>query len=267
MVDGICYRAFFTFVFQAPVISQAFLTLFKSQAKMSNLSISSSDSDVEWAIRDVLATKPLGHNMRWELELQRRKFAKYESDMRVAKKAYDALNKSVTLSGKEIAAYDKAFREAQSKYSLERNCWICSVGHAEDALNFAKLMDELAADRRREAEEAKAEVYEYDYDYDDDDDDIASFRYLSEAPEGSEEDVRNKALLKAERAFREECQDVRADCASFYRGSFERGRGSGIRSGIARASAAYKKAVSEAEEAYYKARLAPRNTASGGSSA
>ncbi len=201
----------------------------------------SSDSDIHSAIREVLSTKPLSHNMRWELEVQSRRLTQYEKVMRVAKEAYDALNKMVTLSGEEIAAHKKAFREAQNKYELERNCWICAVGHVEDSLNFAKLMDEIAADNYREAEEK--------------DDDVSAFRYLSEAPEGSAEDVRNKALQAAESRFREERDDVHDDCVSFYRGSNARGRSSAIHAGIARASEEYNKKVAEAEEAYYMARL------------
>ncbi len=203
------------------------------------LSIMSSDADVEWAIREVLAIKPLGHYMRWQLELSRRRFAKLEADMKVAKTAYDAVNKTVVLKTKaEADAHDKAFREAQSKYSLERNCWICSVGNAKDMLQTAKLFDELADGNRRKA-----------------DDDMPSFRFLMEAPEGSPEDKRNKALQEAERQYHEECEDVRADCASFYRGSFERGRSSAMRSGFADAQKTYEKAITEAEEAYYRSCL------------
>jgi hypothetical protein len=265
VVDAICYRAFFALVFQASQASPT--TSSPTQAKMSQLSTSSSDADVEWAIRDVMATKPLGHNMRWELEVSRRRIARNEADMRAAKREYDPLNKTQILKGSEIAAYEKAFREAQSKYSLQRNCWICSVGNAEDALRFAKLMDELAADRLREYIASKDERYCDDDYYDDDGDEEApSFRFLSEAPEGSAEDVRNKALQKAERNYNLECKDVRADCSSFYRGSFERGRGSAMRSGFARAAEEYKEAVAAAEEAYYQARLAPvSRSASGGS--
>ena len=220
---------------------------------MSSLSISSSDSDVEWAITDFLATEPLGHYMRWEIELQRRRFAKLAAEMREAKKAYDALNKTVVLSGPEIAIHDKAFKEAQSKYTLAHNCWVCSVGHAEDMLRSSKLFDELSAMDARRAGDTE-------------DDDVQSFRFLREASEGSINETRNKALQAAERRYREDCEDVKSDCASFYRGSFERGRGSAMRSGYARAAADYKKAIAEAEETYYQACLAPvPRTASGGS--
>ena len=226
---------------------------------MSSLSISSSDSDVEWAITDFLATEPLGHYMRWEIELQRRRFAKLAAEMREAKKAYDALNKTVVLSGPEIAAHDKAFKEAQSKYTLTHGCWVCSVGHAEDMLRSAKLFDEISAMDARRAPAEEDDNYE--------DDDIQTFRFLREASEGSINETRNKALQAAERKFREECEDVKSDCASFYRGSFEQGRSSAMRSGIARAAKTYKEEVAAAEEAYYQACLSPaRQTASGGSS-
>ena len=229
---------------------------------MSSLSIISSDSDVEWAITDFLATEPLGHYMRWEIELQRRRFVKLAAEMREAKKAYDALNKTVILSGPEIAAHDKAFKEAQSKYTLAHNCWVCSVGHAEDMLRSSKLFDELSAMDARRASDEEEDDYGFNYE----DDDVQSFRFLREASEGSISETRNKALQAAERKYHEDCKDVKSDCASFYRGSFERGRSSAMRSGYQRAAADYKKAVAEAEEAYYQACLAPSpRTASGGS--
>jgi hypothetical protein len=129
-------------------------------------------------------------------------------------------------------------------------------------LRSAKLFDEISAMEARRAGDEEEDNYEFNYE----DDNVQSFRFLREASEGSINETRNKALQAAERRYREDCEDVKSDCASFYRGSFERGRGSAMRSGYERAAADYKKAIAEAEEAYYQACLAPvPRTASGGS--
>lgn len=224
------------------LISQAI----QHPAKMSSLSIMSSDAEVDAAIKEVFATIPLHHNMRWELEVQRRRITQYEKDMRVAKKAYDALNKSVTLTGSaEIAEHNNAFREAQSKYELERSSWISAVGHVGDFLTFAMVMDQMAINAEAESEDR----CEYE------DDEVATFCYLPEAPEGSIEETRNKALQEAERIYCEARRDIHDECVSFYRGSNAHRRSSAIRVGTGRLLAEYKNVIAELEEAYYQARL------------
>lgn len=218
---------------------------------MSQLSTLSSDADVERAIEDLLATKPLWHNMRWELEVQRRRLVVLEAEMKEAKAAYDSLNKTMVLHIKEEAwkprlgladAHTKAFNEAQSKYSLARNCWISHVAHAEEMLRSAKLFDEIALIRSKDAD---TDVDDYE--------DMQSFRFLSEAAEGTPEAKRNAALQEAERLYREDCEEVRYECVSFYRSSFANGRSSAIRTGIARARRDYAKAIAAIEEEYYEA--------------
>ena len=167
---------------------------------MSQLSILSSDAEVKRAIEAFLATKPIGHYMRWELEIQRRRFAKCEADMKEAK-------------------------AAQSKYELERNAWICAVGHAEAMLQSAKLFDELMNSE--------------------------NFSDLLEAPQSAEA-KRRTALCDAGRQYIEECENAQDDCASFYRG--QPGRSSAMRAYTAKARKAFDKAIAAAEEAYLEAR-------------
>jgi len=227
---------------------------------MSELTIFSSDSDVKDAIRKVLATYAFGHNVRWELEVQRRKLSQYEENMRTAKCAY------ATLFNEEIGAHEKAFREAKRKYKLTRKSWICAVQEAREALNAATTLDMEAYRKEGEYEYAIEEGgCDYQSEYTSDPE-ISYFRFLSDVPKDTAEYVRNKALRKARRRLQKEKCKVRDDCikAVANRVAYPRSHNvltayarRAINAGIKVAEAAYKKEVAEIEEAYYQARLMP----------
>lgn len=215
---------------------------------MSELTLFSSDTDVKNAIRKVLGVYPLSHNMRWELEVQRRKLSQYEEDMRTAKSAY------TDLFNEENGKHEKAFREAKSKYKSARKSWICAIEEAREALKSASVLDMEAINKEGEYEAA----YENgDCEYEEESDgEISTFRFLCDVPKGTAEYVRNKALRAARRRHKNECRHVRNHCVKLYRGRLSYARYA-ARPGIDRANAVYKKEVSEIEETYYQARLNP----------
>ncbi len=197
-------------------------------------------SEVEYEAEGLLTIKPTGDYERWELELFRRCYAKEKKEVAEAEAAFRQACKGGTFTSEEAAAHDKALREAETRRSITRASISQLVRAADGKIKFAKKIDEWVAKDRKEA---RKEMY--------DPREFCQYSVMYAVLPGSPEEARNKALLEAEQEYINAIADARSDACSFYRGDFERGRGSYLRSKQAEIEEEFEQAKAAAEEAFY----------------
>jgi hypothetical protein len=197
-------------------------------------------SEVEWKAEDLLTIKPTGDYERWELELFRRRYVKQKKEVAEADAAWKEASKGGTFTREEAAAHEKAFREADVRRSNAHAHMSTIVRSAEGDLAFAKTTDEWVA---KERTEACKEMYNPRK--------FCEYSVMYSALPGSPEETRNKALLEAEKEYKLALEDARSDACSFYRGDFERGRSSYLRSQKAEIEEEFEERKAAIEEKFY----------------
>ncbi len=181
-------------------------------------------NEVDYAARNLLATKPSGDYEKWALEIFRRRYVKETAEVEVAEAAFREACKGGTFTAEEAAAHEKAFNAAETQRSNSRASISQLVRLAEGELEFAKKLDKWAS---------------------------SDPEYRFATLPGSPQEKRDNAIKEATEQMMSDLDDVDQDEIGFNRGSF-----AGPRGGRGRKQAiveAFEKRKAEIEEEYYAA--------------